>query len=1049
MTHAIAASNFSQMTVEDEGGSGYSGLCSARNAQNCAEINLDAALDTSNSNTSSVVEGMEELTMGDGTKVVVPIGTSLLNPDGTPKSKNQLKNEAKKSAKLEKFMAKQAKATDLQKAGASTKMKTLDKRSVVDEALLAVPAGEKKPMDQPLADSYSPMSVESTWYSWWEAQGYFKPEYAGPVTESSTKFTIVIPPPNVTGSLHLGHTLTTAVQDSLCRWHRMQGHVVLYLPGSDHAGIATQAVVEKKLMRERGLTKHDLGREAFVHEIWKWKDTYGNRIYDQFRRMGPLTDWERVCFTLDPKATAAVNEAFCRLFEDGKIFRANRLVHWCGKLKTSVSDLEVDMMEVGPRSWIAVHGHDPKKKYEFGVMYSFAYKVEGSESEELVIATTRPETVFADVAVAVNPKDERYAKYHGRNVVHPVTGARLPVICDEVADPEFGTGALKISPGHDHTDFEVGQRHGLPCISVLTEENRLHERCGPGFAGLMRYEGREAVVAFCKANGTYRGDAPHAMSLPVCSRSGDFIEPRLIPQWWLNCRSMADKSLDAVRTGELSILPKDHEKDWFYWLENIRDWCLSRQLWWGHRVPAYRVHIEGVTPRDADVWVVGRSYEEALKKAQTKYPGTALDDIDLMQDEDVLDTWFSAALWPLTTLNWPNCDDADFRTFYPQSLLETGSDILFFWVARMTMMGQYLTGQLPFSQVFLHAMVRDAYGRKMSKSLGNVIDPQDVIEGCTLENLQKQLDSGNLDANEVKMAKEGQRRDFPHGIPECGADALRFGLCSYVAQGRDICLNIGRVEAYRRFCNKMWNAVRFALMKLGDVPVDFPDMATTSVAQMVVEATSSKSLVNQWMLAKLCKAADACNRNFASFNLMNVTSAIYQLWQYELCDVYIEAVKPLLAAGCPLTKRVLVFALDWALRLLHPMMPFITEELWQRLPGRQLSLVPSICVSSYPQADSQAALSEAEGVFDELFEMVKVIRSMATERKLVPKNTRIVLRPGTEAVASLFRAEESCLSALLRSVGNFQVDVDAAIGGSEEIMKETPRVHAFLIFSSL
>lgn len=1016
----------------------------------------------------SVEEGVSELNIRatpappqfqDNTEELInaAIAAGTLNPlneDGTEKTRNQLKNELKKAAKLEKFNAKQSKVNTAAAPAVTGKMKTLDKKSQIDEALLKVPPGEKKPMDGPMADSYSPKAVEACWYAWWEKQGFFSPDYPnkpGKAEEGEReKFVMVVPPPNVTGSLHLGHTLTAAVEDSLSRWHRMKGHEVLYIPGSDHAGIATQAVVEKRIKKERNITKHEMGREAFLAEVWKWRDTYGNRIYDQFRRMGSSVDWDRVCFTLDPKAVTAVNEAFCRMFDDGLIFRANRLVHWSGKLKTALSDLEVEMMEIEPRSRFPAHGHDPKKTYEFGVMSSFAYRLEGDMTKEIVISTTRPETVFADVAIAVNPADERYTAFHGKKLVHPVTGDLIPVICDEAADPQFGTGALKVSPGHDHTDFEIGRRHNLPCISVFDENNVLLPLCGAGFAGLPRYEAREAVLAFCKANGTFRGDAPHAMTLPVCNRSGDFVEPRMMPQWWLNCKQMAADAVESVRSGELQISPKEHERDWFYWLENIRDWCLSRQLWWGHRVPAYRVcGLTGGCSDTEEVWVAGRSEAEALEKARAKFPDQAAN-LSVKQDDDVLDTWFSSGLWPLTTLNWPDTENSDFQRFYPQSILETGSDILFFWVARMVMMGKYLTGKLPFTQVLLHAMVRDAHGRKMSKSLGNVIDPVDVIEGCTLETLQSQLDGGNLDPAEVAKAKAGQKQDFPQGIPECGIDALRFALCNYVAQGRDINLNINKVEGYRRFCNKLWNAMKFALMKLG------PDFRGSSADIDLSTARKEDFLpVDLWMLAKIARASEAANKNFACFNLMNVTAAIHHLWLYELCDVYIEAVKPVLATQ-ESSRKVLYFALEQGLKLLHPMMPFITEELFHRLPRANPGEIASICIAEYPDLDPAALpafILDAEGEFDQLYELIKSLRSSVMDRKLPPKTTKLLLIPGNNSsLQSTLKLNESALQALVKSVGSIEVASDGE-GFSEsaemiELMPENEKLKCQLFIKA-
>lgn len=799
----------------------------------------------------------------------------------------------------------------------------------------------------------------------------------------------------------------------------MKGRKVLYLPGCDHAGIATQAVVEKMIYKEQKITRHDLGRENFVKEIWKWKDQYGGKIYEQIRRMGVSADWSRVSFTLDPKLSNAVTEAFIKLFDDGLISRSNRLVNWCGKLKTSLSDLEVEMKEIEGGAMLPAHGHDPKKKYKFGTMTYIAYKIEdGADGEEIVIATTRPETVFADSAICVHPADARFIKYHGKSVIHPVLGHKIPIICDEAADPEFGTGALKISPAHDQTDFAVGKKHNLKFIVIYDENNILNENCG-SFAGMLRYDAREAVVDFVKRNGTFRDEKLYPMSIPICSRSGDFVEPRLIPQWWLNCQDMAAKSVDAVRSGKLEIFPKEHEKVWYHWLENIRDWCLSRQLWWGHRIPAYRVRIEesfgSEKCLESETWVAARNEEEALKLAYMKFPAVEPSKIKVFQDEDVLDTWFSSALWPFSTLGWPTKSD-DLDKFYPNQLLETGSDILFFWVARMVMMGIYLTGQLPFSQVFLHAIVRDAHGRKMSKSLGNVIDPVDVIQGISLAELQQRLDQGNMDPKEVKIAKEGQKQDFPHGIPQCGSDALRLGLCSYVSDSRDINMNINRIEGYRRFCNKLWNATKFALMKLGDGFVPTKEVCLLG----------GESMIDLWILARLNKSIGETNMSFASFNLMAATQAIYSFWLYELCDVYIEAIKPICSQDNPniaarkCAENVLYICLEQGLRLLHPFMPFVTEELYQRLPRRPDDMIPSISLSPYPLVRQEFINESIEANFGKVFNVVKAVRRVASEQKL-PRNTIVELSARDKDAFRLFQSQETAINSLIRSVGTLQI----------------------------
>lgn len=926
------------------------------------------------------------------------------------KSKNQLKNEAKKSAKLEKLNAKLAK--QVQQAVESSSKKIKEIKNVEEQVPEdTTPAGEKKQLGA-MPSGYHPKYVEAAWYAWWEKCGFFKPEYHAD-HEEREKFVIIVPPPNVTGSLHIGHGMMGSIEDALVRWHRMCGKSVLYLPGCDHAGIATQVVVEKKLKKEENKSRHDLGREAFVAKIWEWKEKYGNRIYDQFRHLALSLDWDRARFTMDEGLNRSVTEAFTRLYDQGLIFRDNRLVNWCGKLKTAISDLEVESKEIEGPVMLPAHGHPANATYPFGKLWAFAYRLEDG-SGEIVIETTRPETVFADSAVAVNPTDTRYQAWIGKKVVHPITGKLLPIIADEAADPQFGTGALKISPAHDPIDFAVGKKHNLEFIVIFDEENVLLKNvCGEEFGGFPRYEARLKVIQRAQENGSFRGEKPHKLVVPICARSGDFVEPRMMPQWWLSCGEMARRSLEAAETEELMIYPESERVKWRIWLTDIRDWCLSRQLWWGHRIPMYRalsaVTGEAVLVDRKELWVPGQNAEGAKERALKLLPTPQ--EIVMEQDHDVLDTWFSSALWPFSTMGWPEAT-ADLDKYYPNTLLETGSDILFFWVARMVMLGIQLTGRVPFKNVFLHSIVRDAHGRKMSKSLGNVIDPIQVIEGCTLETLHEQLESGNLDPREVKIAKEGQKRDFPQGIPECGTDALRFSLCSYVSsQMRDVNLDISKVHSIRKFCNKIWNAFKFAMGNLGE---DFKPKALV---------TDSLGKADAWILQRLDETVAEVNREFEAYNLMNATNAVYHFWIDSLCDVYLEAIKPLFAKGIPesleVSRNVLHHCVDQGLRLIHAFMPFLSEELWQRLP--RYSEEPSLCVAAFPKNALSRfpayAVEQAES-FGIVFAVVRNIRSCAADQG-VPRGSTISLCITSDLEnGSLLKEEEASMASLVKAVGS-------------------------------
>ncbi|XP_069957758.1 valine--tRNA ligase isoform X1 [Cherax quadricarinatus] len=1016
-----------------------------------------------------------------------------------PKTAKQLEREAKKAAKLAKFQEKQAKVAEKSEGQQKEKKpKKVEEKKVITYDL-PTPSGDKKDVSVELPAQYSPSYVEAAWYDWWKKQGFFKPEYGRSLDVPNPKgnFIMVIPPPNVTGSLHLGHALTNSVEDAVCRWHRMKGHTTLWVPGCDHAGIATQVAVEKKVKREEGKSRHDLGREEFTKRVWQWKNEKGDRIYHQLEKMGSSLDWDRVTFTMDPGPQEAVKEAFVRLHEDGTIYRSNRLVNWSCTLKSAISDIEVEKRELPGCTELPVPGY--KNKIEFGVLVSFAYQVENSD-ERIVVATTRIETMLGDTAVAVHPEDERYKHLHGKTLIHPFTARKLPILQDDFVEMEFGTGAVKITPAHDPNDYEVGKRHDLPFLTIFTDDGYIVEGYGQ-FTGMKRFDARKAVLQALMEKGLYVETKDNPMIVPICSRSKDIIEPMIKPQWYVKCSDMAAKAVEAVRSGELEIIPKIHEKTWYHWMEEMRDWCISRQLWWGHQIPAYFVTVtdQSFPPGQGDeYWVSGRTEEEARHKAAAKFD-VSPDKIKLEQDPDVLDTWFSSGLFPFSVMGWPK-QTKDLELFYPNTLLETGHDILFFWVARMVFFGQKLLGKLPFKQVYLHAMVRDAHGRKMSKSLGNVIDPMDVIHGITLQELNKQLDdNSNLDPNEIAKAKEGQKSDYPQGIPECGTDALRFALCAYTSQGRDINLDVLRVNGYRNFCNKLWNATKFAMMNIGtsfkpyeslkelhkmvktaqekvmvqtNTPFSSltnhirnnnyhwgslselnetlkhfsyvdgftPTQADVSLVQMLNVGSSlspyphllrwychmasysqaerdtfpeasnngpltptskpkereALSMVDRWMLSQLAYAVKECNIAFEEFNFPRATTALYNLWWYQICDVYLECLKPVMYSeneeAKELSCNVLYTAVYVGLALISPFMPYLSEELFQRLPSRTANQPPSICVTPYPEPEEYEMFLDKD--VDEKFRFGQKVISEVRSAKAkydIPHKTKIEL----------------------------------------------------------
>jgi len=883
--------------------------------------------------------------------------------DAKEKSAKAKAKEEEKRLKLEKFKLKQAK-----KAQTASSVKEKDKESKVEKltkltdqlVLEDVPDGQKKNINSELANSYVPRQVEHSWYSYWERSGFFKPEYNqneskledNTAKEPKGNFVMVIPPPNVTGTLHIGHALTCAIQDCLVRWNRMRGLRTLWVPGSDHAGIATQVVVEKKVQREQNRTRHELGREKFIEEVWKWKNEKGNFIYDQLRRLGCSLDWDRTVFTLDPIMVHAVNEAFKRLYKSGHITRNKRLVNWSCRLKSAISDIEVDHEELTGRKTLQVPGYD--KRIEFGIIETFAYEIfnddQTSTTDRIWVSTTRLETMLGDTAVAVHPSDERYKHLIGRHIRHPFCSRVLRIIGDEKVEKEFGTGAVKITPAHDFEDYEKGLRHSLEVIDIFTDDGNIVDGYGK-FSGMKRFDARFAIREELKTLGLIVEDSPKSnpMKVPICSRSKDIVEPRVKEQWFMDCEEFARRGLELSEKGDLKI-PKSHMGRWRRWMdpESIKKhpWCISRQLWWGHRIPVYKASLTG---KEGFCWVAGVDLQDAMQEAKEALKVDDETKIKLVQDDDVLDTWFSSGLFPFAVFGWPDASSSDLKAFYPTSLLETGEDILFFWVARMVMFGLALTKQLPFGEVYLHSIVRDAEGRKMSKSLGNVIDPLDVISGITLGELNSKLADSNLDPKEFERALQGQKKLFPQGIPECGTDALRFKLCEYCTGAGDIHLRIDQLVGDRLLCNKIWQACKFAFITLGDE-------YRFSYEKL---NTSERSSEDTEILTKLVYATKESNEAFASYNFRRATVACRTFWREELCSTYIEYIKGLKKDNKlnDVSKQTLLICLDVGLRLLHPLMPYITEELYQRLVAKFSDdrRLPSICIAEYPAADCLSA----------------------------------------------------------------------------------------------
>jgi valyl-tRNA synthetase len=747
----------------------------------------------------------------------------------------------------------------------------------------------------------------------------------------STKppYCIILPPPNVTGSLHLGHALTATLEDILIRWKRMSGFNCLWMPGMDHAGISTQLMVERELKKTEGKDRHQLGRAEFLKRVWAWKEKYGRRIAEQHQVLGASLDWTRERFTMDAGSSAAVRRAFVQLYQEGLIYKAKRLINWCPSCQTALSDLEVEHEEVD------------------GTLWRIRYPIKGTD-RFLVVATTRPETMLGDTAVAVHPKDPRYRGLVGQSAVLPLMGREIPIIADEtLVDLEFGTGAVKVTPAHDFNDYQVGLRHKLPMISIFDENARTNANAGP-YAGLDRYEARKRVLQDLAAQGLLDGEEKHRHSIGLCQRSRTVVEPMLSMQWFASIEPLATPAIEAVEQGRTRFVPESWTATYFQWMRNIHDWCISRQLWWGHQIPAYYCVACRKTAGPECPPIVAM---EPPSRCPVCGGG------ELEQDPDVLDTWFSSGLWPISTLGWPQ-QTGDLKTFYPTSVLETGHDIIFFWVARMMMLGLHFMKDVPFRTVYLHAMIRDEKGEKMSKTKGNVIDPLDIILGAPADQLAPSL-----------------RNKFPQGMPAFGADALRFTLASLTQQGRDIKLSLDRVGGYRSFANKLWNASRFALINLGDFRPD---------ERFVSDRTLS--LADRWILARLNKVMGEVGRALQEFQFAEAASALYQFLWHEFCDWYIELSKGALygdqAEPKQSTRAVLVFCLDHILRLLHPFMPFITEEIWQKLP--LVRTVDSVMIAPFPTPDDRLADPEAEQEMAPLIEVIEGIRNLRGENNLPP-----------------------------------------------------------------
>ncbi|WP_119717265.1 valine--tRNA ligase [Cognatilysobacter tabacisoli] len=846
-----------------------------------------------------------------------------------------------------------------------------------------------------LSPSYDPTDFETRLYQQWESSGAFKPRGEG------QPYSILLPPPNVTGTLHMGHAFQHTLMDALVRYHRMRGFDALWQMGTDHAGIATEMVVARNLALEgNGETRDSLGREGFIGKVWEWKQQSGDTIERQMRRLGTSGDWSRSVFTMDPMAAEAVVEAFVKLHEQGLIYRGQRLVNWDPVLKTAISDLEVVNEE------------------EDGHLWSISYPLTDG-SGALVVATTRPETMLGDTAVMVHPDDERYAHLIGRTVTLPLTGREIPVIADAYVDREFGTGVVKVTPAHDFNDYQVGQRHKLPMINIFTPDAATNDAVPEKYRGLDRYVARKAVLADLEAAGLLIETKPHKLQVPRGDRTNQVIEPYLTDQWFVKMDGFAARGLELVERGDVKFVPPNWINTYRHWMENIQDWCISRQLWWGHRIPAWYDAAGRI--------YVGRS--EAEVRAAHGLAG----DVALTQDNDVLETWFSSALWPFSTLGWPNdnlMQQRGFDRYLPTSVLVTGFDIIFFWVARMIMTTDHFTGRVPFKDVYITGLIRDAHGQKMSKSKGNVLDPIDIIDGISLDDLVAKRTTGLMKPTDAPKIEKATRKEFPDGIAAFGADALRFTIAALAGHGRDIKFDLGRAEGYKNFCNKLWNATRFVLM----------NTEGASYTGVPTPATDAE----RWILAQLAKTAAEAEQHFAAYRFDLLAQSLYEFAWNNVCDWFLEFAKPALngddASAADSTRHTLLYVLERLLSLLHPLVPFVTEELWQAVAPKLGIAERTIMLRPYPQAADFAGAdyTAAEADIEWLKAMVTALRRIRSELNVAPsKLVPLLLADGTPADRERAQRFDSQLRFLTRLERiEFIADAQAAPASAPAVVGE-------------
>ncbi len=846
---------------------------------------------------------------------------------------------------------------------------SLQDTSELTEAAAKTAPEPAEPEDgAPIAKLYDPHSIEQALYQQWEAAGHFQPQ------GGSRPYCIALPPPNVTGSLHMGHAFQDTLMDTLIRYHRMLGDNTLWQCGTDHAGIATQIVVERQLA-EQGLDRQQLGRERFVEQVWKWKQQSGGIITQQLRRMGTSMDWTRERFTLEPALSRAVTEVFVRLYEEGLIYRGTRLVNWDPVLHTAISDLEVVAEEEQGSLW--------------HIRYPFV-----EDDGHLVVATTRPETMLGDVAVAVNPQDERFQALVGRKVHLPLTGKQIPIIADDYVDKEFGSGCVKITPAHDFNDYEVGERHGLEPINIFTDGAAINSNGPETYQGLDRYEARKRIVADLEAQSLIERIDAHKLVVPRGDRSQTVIEPYLTQQWYVRAQSLAEPAIRAVETGKIKFVPQNWEKTYFEWMRNIQDWCISRQLWWGHRIPAWY-------DEEGKVYV-GRS------ESQTRERHALSDDLILHQDPDVLDTWFSSGLWPFSTLGWPD-ETPELKTFYPTNVLVTGFDIIFFWVARMIMLGLKFMDDVPFKEVYIHGLVRDADGQKMSKSKGNILDPIDLIDGIELEALVTKRTSNLMRPQDAEKIERATRKQFPNGIESYGTDALRFTFASLATQGRDIRFDVGRVQGNRNFCNKLWNAARYVLITL-----EAHDYADNG-------ANVELGLAERWIQALWQQHLSEIIEGFGGYRFDLAAQSFYEFCWDEYCDWYLELSKTVLnddsasAAAKQGVCRTLVNTLESMLRAAHPLMPFISEEIWRRVAPLAGAEGDSISIQRYPQPDASLLDDDAIQEFGWLKNFVLGVRRIRAEQNIAPgKPLQVLVHGGDDNERRWLQANQDTITRLAR-----------------------------------